>query len=75
MEMLVMGDHHGDIENMLTYLEKITKLKFDVIIYTGDFTDVNVPEGFTQETIAKIIIEELNTKMIQINGSFKEDKE
>ncbi|RKY24060.1 MAG: hypothetical protein DRP62_04620 [Planctomycetota bacterium] len=61
MDLLIIGDHHGDIENTLTYLEKLAELKFDVIVYSGDFTDVNTPKGFTQEDIAELIIEELKT--------------
>ncbi len=61
MDLLVIGDHHGDIENTLTYIEKLSELKFDVIIYSGDFTDVNTPKGFTQKDIAELIIEELKT--------------
>ncbi len=61
MNLLVLGDHHGDVENTLTYLEKLSKFKFDVIVYSGDFTDVNTPKGFNQEDIAELIIEELKT--------------
>lgn len=59
MDLLVIGDHHGDIENTLAYLDKLSEFKFDVVVYGGDFTDVNVPKGFTQEDIAQLIIEEL----------------
>jgi hypothetical protein len=52
---------HGDVENLLTYLDKIRGLKFDVIVCPGDFTDVNTPKGFTQDDIAKLIISELKT--------------
>jgi hypothetical protein len=61
MKILVIGDNHNDIENMLNFLDKIQKNEFDVIVYTGDFTDVNTPRGFTQEDIAKLLIEELKT--------------
>lgn len=61
MDLLVIGDNHNDIENMLNYLDKLRNFKFDVIVYAGDFTDVNVPRGFVQEDIAKFIIEELKT--------------
>ena len=59
MNLLVIGDNHNDIENMLTFLDKLKGFNFDVIVYTGDFTDVNVRKGFSQEDIAKIILEEL----------------
>lgn len=61
MDLLVLGDHHGDIENTLKYLEKLSELKFDVIIYSGDFTDINAPKGFTQRDITELIVEELKT--------------
>lgn len=61
MDILVLGDNHGDIENVLIYLDKLASLKFDVVVYYGDFTDVVVPKGFTQEGIAKLLIEELKT--------------
>ncbi|NCN38934.1 MAG: hypothetical protein COY38_03595 [Candidatus Aenigmarchaeota archaeon CG_4_10_14_0_8_um_filter_37_24] len=59
MDLLVIGDNHGDIENMISYLEKLESFRFDVIIYMGDFTDINTPKGFTQKDITKILIEEL----------------
>ena len=61
MNIIVISDIHGDLENIPTYLDKISKLKFDVIICPGDFTDVNVPKGFKQEDIARIFVEELKT--------------
>lgn len=59
MKLLVIGDHHGDVESTLTYIDKLSGLKFDVIVYSGDFTDINTPKRFTQEDIAQLIIEEL----------------
>lgn len=61
MKLVVMGDNHNDIENMLFYIERLSSIDFDVIVYAGDFSDVNVPKGFTQEDIVKIIIKELKT--------------
>ncbi|MBL7169766.1 MAG: metallophosphoesterase [Candidatus Aenigmarchaeota archaeon] len=61
MDLLVIGDNHGDIENMISFLERLEAFKFDVIIYTGDFTDLNAPKGFTQKDITEILIEELKT--------------
>ncbi len=63
MDLLVMGDNHGDIENMISYLEKLESFKCDVVVYMGDFTDINTPKGFTEEDITGIIIEEL--KMLE----------
>lgn len=61
MKLLVLGDNHNDIENVLLFLDKIRGNEFDVVVYSGDFTDVNTPKGFTQEDIAKLLIEELKT--------------
>jgi len=61
MNLLVIGDNHGDIENMISYLEKLEKFNIDVVIYMGDFTDINTPKGFTQKDITNILIEELKS--------------
>ncbi len=61
MDLLVIGDNHGDIENMISYLEKLEAFKFDVVVYMGDFTDLGSPKGFTQKDITKILVEELKT--------------
>jgi len=59
MDLLVIGDHHGDIENNLTYIDKLKEFRFDVVLYIGDFTDISPPKGFEQKDITKILIEEL----------------
>ncbi len=59
MKLLVLSDNHNDIENMFTFIDILSEHEFDVIIYAGDFSDINTPKGFTQEDVAKIIIEEL----------------
>jgi len=61
VDLLVIGDNHGDIENMISYLEKLEAFKFDAVVYMGDFTDLNILKGFTQKDITQIIIEELKT--------------
>lgn len=61
MDLLVIGDNHGDIENMISYIEKLENFNIDVIIYMGDFTDLNTPKGFTQKDITNILIEELKS--------------
>ncbi len=61
MKIIVFSDIHGDIENMLMYLDKIKEMSFDVIVCPGDFTDLNTPKGFTQEDVAKLILKELKT--------------
>ena len=59
MDILIISDIHGDIENLLRYSDNLQELKFDVIVCPGDFTDLNTPKGFTQEDIVKLIITEL----------------
>lgn len=59
MDIIIFSDIHNDVENLLTYFDKIKELKFDVVVCPGDFTDINVPKGFTQEDIVKLIITEL----------------
>jgi len=59
MDIVVISDIHGDVENLITYLDKIKEYKFDVVVCPGDFTDANAPRGFTQEDIARLIIKEL----------------
>ena len=66
MNIVIVSDIHGDVENLLVYLEKVKELKPDVIVCPGDFTDVNTPKGFTQEEIAKLIISGLKTLKIPI---------
>lgn len=61
MNIIVISDIHNDVENLLAYIDKIKNFDFDVIVCPGDFTDINTPKGFTQEDIAKLIIEELKT--------------
>ena len=59
MDIIIFSDIHGDVENLLTYFDKIKELKFDVVVCPGDFTDINTPKNFTQEDITKLIITEL----------------
>lgn len=61
MDIVVVSDIHGDVENLLSYLDKIKELSFDVVVCPGDFTDVDVPKGFTQEEVAKLILKELKS--------------
>jgi len=60
MNILIVGDIHNDVENLMKYMDKITLFDFDVVIAVGDFTDYNVPRGFSKVDIGKLIIEELN---------------
>jgi len=58
MKILVVGDIHNDIENLIVYFDKLSSMKFDVVIGTGDFTDVGI-KGFSQQDLAKLILEEM----------------
>lgn len=58
MKILVIGDIHNDIENMISYFEKFSEMNFDVVVATGDFTDVGI-KGFSQKDIAKLVLEEM----------------
>jgi hypothetical protein len=60
MKILVVGDIHNDIENMISYFDKLSEIKFDVIVGAGDFTDVGL-KGFSQKDIAKLILEEMKS--------------
>jgi len=67
---------HNDVENIMMFIDKISSLKFDVIVFPGDFTDYTIPRGFTRIDIAKIILEEmrvLGKPIICVPGSW--DKE
>ena len=57
MNILVVGDIHNDVENIMSYSDKISQLSFDAIVCPGDFTDVGL-RGFTPADIAKLVIAE-----------------
>jgi len=61
MNILVISDIHNDVENIIGYIDKIALLDFDVIVLPGDFSDINVPKGFNQVDIGKLILEELKS--------------
>ena len=50
---------HGDIDNLMKFLDKISLLNIDVVVCPGDFTDFAIPKGFSRLDIASIILEEL----------------
>jgi uncharacterized protein len=56
--ILVISCIHNDLENILNYFDKISQMKFDVIVCPGDFTDFP-PRGFSQVSIGKLVLEEL----------------
>jgi len=61
MNILVVSDIHNDVENLMTFFEKIALMEFDVVVCPGDLTDMTMPKGFDKKDIAKLIIEELKS--------------
>jgi len=60
MNILVIGDIHSDIENLMVMLDKIALLDFDVIVYSGDFVDIAINlKGATFDDITRLVLEEL----------------
>lgn len=76
MNIAAIGCIHGDIENLMKFLDKIELLNIDVIACPGDFTDYVVPKGFSRLDVGKIILEELkslNKAVICVPGSWDKD--
>ncbi|MEM5806041.1 MAG: metallophosphoesterase [Candidatus Aenigmatarchaeota archaeon] len=68
-----IGCIHGDIENLMKFLDKLMLLNIDIIVCPGDFTDFLVPKGFSRIDVGKIILEELrslNKPIIVVPGSW-----
>ncbi len=61
MRIVGISDIHNDVENLLRFLDKVEQLKPDVLIAMGDFLDVNIPKGFREEDIGRLILEELKS--------------
>jgi hypothetical protein len=59
MKILAISCIHGDIENLMHFIDKISLMDFDAIVCPGDFTDATLPKGFTRVDVTKLIIEEL----------------
>lgn len=75
MDILIISDIHNDIENLMTYFDKLKGMEFDVIICPGDFTDIP-PKGFDALDIAKIIVEQLKTfrkPILALPGNWDKD--
>ncbi|TAL47867.1 hypothetical protein EPN87_01970 [archaeon] len=73
--ILVISCIHNDLENILNYFDRISQLKFDVIVCPGDFTDVP-PKGFSQTSIGKLVLEELKLfgkPIFAVPGSWDKD--
>jgi len=76
MEILALSCIHNDIENMFSLIDQVAKQDFDVVVFPGDFTDLNLPKGFARVDMAKIIVaqlESLGKPLIVVPGSW--DKE
>lgn len=76
MEILVIADIHNDTENIINYTDKLLLLNFDLIVAVGDFTDVNLPKGFTNIDMGELIIEELSVlkkPILAVPGNFDKD--
>ncbi len=71
--ILAISCIHGDIENLMAFIEKLSCLRPDVIVCPGDFTDYFLPKGFRRVDIGEIIIDELkslNKPLIVVPGSW-----
>lgn len=76
MNILVISDIHNDVENIFSYTDKIALIDFDAIVALGDFTDYNLPKGFTPVDIGELIIQELNIfkkPILAVPGNFDKD--
>lgn len=75
-KIAVVSCIHGDIENLMKFLDKISMMNVDAIVCPGDFTDFALPRGFTRLDIGKLIIEELRglgKPVIAVPGSWDKD--
>lgn len=61
MKILVVSCLHGDVENLITLMDKANEMKFDVIVCPGDFTDSLLPKGFSRKDVSKLILEEFRS--------------
>jgi len=77
MKILVIADIHNDTENLLSLLDRAEEISpYNLIVAIGDFTDVNLPKGFTTKDIGKIILEILKSKNVPVlatPGNFDRD--
>ncbi len=76
MKILTLSCIHNDIENLMILFDQIKKIDFDIIVFPGDFTDLNFPKGFERIDIARIIVAEfmdLDKPILSVPGSW--DKE
>jgi len=76
VKILSISCIHGDIENLLKFIDKMSLLNVDIIVLPGDFTDYALPKGFGRIDVARIIIEELKTfnkPLLAVPGTWDKD--
>ncbi len=76
MNIAVLGCIHGDIENIMKFLDKVSAFKIDAFVCPGDFTDHATPKGFSRTDLVRIFLEELNgfgKPIITVPGSWDKD--
>lgn len=64
---------HGDVENLMKFLDKVSMLNIDIVVCPGDFTDFALPKGFTRLDMASIILGEirgLGKPILTVPGSW-----
>lgn len=76
MKILSVACIHNDVEGLLALIDKISGMKFDVVVCPGDFTDLSLPKGFSRVDVGKIILEELKSlgkPVVAVPGSWDKD--
>ncbi len=77
MRIIVVGDVHNDIENLIQFLDRVKSLSPDVIVFSGDFIDIGITiRGFTWIDVSKVVLEELialNVPILAIPGNHDKD--
>lgn len=76
MEILAVACVHNDIENLMKLIDAVREQDFDAVVFPGDFTDLNLPKGFTRVDVAKIVVAELESlgkPLICVPGSWDKD--
>ena len=76
MNIVAVGCIHNDVESLLTFIDRLSSLTFDVLVCPGDFTDSLLPRGFTRKDVSNLILEEfrsLGKPIFVVPGSW--DKE
>ena len=67
MKIVALGDVHSDIESLMQFLDKVKSIGPNVIVFTGDFTDIGIDmKGFTHADITELILEELNALNVPV---------